>query len=351
MEPVLDHKGLLKIISWMPQKEYELYIIILANPNSNKIALQEIYDNFIYLDKRTEEIKFFMPGYLNDRGNIITHNFSFLPLVDVDNGKKINFDQNAFFRTVKWLESYGYSYSESAELLLIEHNKISPEMIHKSDDGGFNLRNITSFNLDMFVKKGINLTAFFKDCMKVVRNEIHLRDLKLKYIDADNKGINEDSYGHRIISVFIAGSKKLSEQRDIVRSALMGINNRSTKGYFFKALSFEDFATSLTPEGRQEDYNNYIKNHADYVLFVLDGNIGGISFQEFDIAINTFKENNRPKIVVYNKIKFLSRILGHRSHDIERIIQSINENGQYYVEYRNERELEFLIKENFFSYL
>lgn len=352
MNPIRDYKELFEYLKYNSQKDFEYFIFILANPNGNRIALTQIYDNFVYLDQRTENVHFFMPGYLNYLNRIETYNYSFISKFLLPNGQSLNFDADAFFNTIKWIESKGYQYSESAELLLIRRHDI-----HRNDfadhDAGFDLSNIISFNLDNFCRININLTAFFKDCMKVVRNDMDLSTLKLKYSVLDPYGINEQYYSHRTISVFIAGSKALRNQRHVVRSALMGISNRSRQGYIFNALTFEDFSTSFINNGQQSLYNKYIRNHADYVIFILDGKIGGISLQEFNIALDSFKLNGKPKIFVYNKHynNDIGSIESSVSSDIENIISVVKEYRQYYISFENERELELLIQRDFSLYL
>ena len=68
---------------------------------------------------------------------------------------------------------------------------------------------------------------------------------------------------------------------------------------------FEDFQTSLTgkEKGRQEDYNRFIKEKADIVIFVFSSIAGRIT-EEFDVAYNSFQTNNRPEIFVYVKKQF-----------------------------------------------
>ena len=133
----------------------------------------------------------------------------------------------------------------------------------------------------------------------------------------------------------------------------MGISNRSRQGYIFNALTFEDFSTSIIDNGQQSMYNEYIRNKADYVIFILDGKIGGISLQEFNIALDSYKLNGKPEIFVYNKhySHDICGMVNSVSSDIENIITVVKEYRQYYISFENERELELLIQRDFALYL
>lgn len=354
MNPIFDHNELFEYLRWMPhEKEEEWYLIILANPHSRGVAIKEIYDNFIYLDRRTEDVHFFMPGYCNMQDKIETEYLNNRkPIITIDS-KELNFDQRAFLNTIEWLETYDYRYSDFDELLFIRHKKTKIDDNLKDKDGGFDLRNIISFNLDELANR-TNLTAFFRDCNDVVREEMTIFDLQQMYSSriTSSASLMEARTIQRSIKVFIAGSKRLQSLRQIARSALMGITNKSQKGYIIKALTFEDFAVSITDTGRQADYLDFIRNEADYAIFLLDSKVGGITFEEFEVALSSFKSHKRPKIFVYNKLhSSFYRLFITESDDLKRIKSSIDEYNQYYTDYATEKELELLISHSFSIYL
>ena len=86
------------------------------------------------------------------------------------------------------------------------------------------------------------------------------------------------------IKVFIAGSKSLTVERDAIRSVLQILSNSNSKKVLIRTYTYEEFDQSLSHEGRQKEYNRFIKSEADYVIFVLDGTVGGITLTEFDVA-------------------------------------------------------------------
>lgn len=143
------------------------------------------------------------------------------------------------------------------------------------------------------------------------------------------------------IKVFIAGSKSLSIERDAVRAVLSSLNNIVP----IASYSFEDFERSLTPEGRQADYNAFIRDEADYVIFIIDQGVGKITLEEFDVAMNTYKEAGRPEIFVFLKIN------NELSPEKNEVIRRVNELKQYYTEYYDVNNLKALVKEDFYKIL
>ena len=79
------------------------------------------------------------------------------------------------------------------------------------------------------------------------------------------------------IKIFIAGAKKLKEERSLLREELSKVEN--THNLDIRSLTFEDFATSLTGEdrGRQADYNKFIETEANVVIFIFDSTAGEIT--------------------------------------------------------------------------
>lgn len=134
------------------------------------------------------------------------------------------------------------------------------------------------------------------------------------------------------LKCFIAGSKALEKQRIIFRSVLSKMQN--LWDITIEAKTFEDFSTTLSEEGRQADYNNYIANEADIAAFIFDSHVGGITLKEFEVAHESFKTKKRPEILVYCKKDNESINL-----DIEKLKEKLNQLRQYYIEYTDDTEL------------
>lgn len=149
--------------------------------------------------------------------------------------------------------------------------------------------------------------------------------------------------------VFIAGSKILKTQRILLRGVLMEI--QVLWNVIFQAKTYEDFPRSLTTreDGIQGDYNGYIVNEVDIVVFVIDGLLGGITEKEFNIAYETMINNKgiKPEIYVFYREKNDEPV----SCKIEKIKNKLNEIKQYYIEYHDNEDLCQKFKEQINQYL
>lgn len=142
------------------------------------------------------------------------------------------------------------------------------------------------------------------------------------------------------IEVFIAGSKTLSQLRDSARAVFSEISNQYRDcNILIRPYTFEDFPRSFSNLGRQEDYNHYISNKADYTIFIFDEGFGEITLEELNLAICTFLEKKRPQIYVYcNEAKM-------NSDEYKEIRDHINSFDQYYISYEEGHFKEQLYKD------
>ena len=71
----------------------------------------------------------------------------------------------------------------------------------------------------------------------------------------------------------------------------------------------------------------------------MDGEIGGITQKEFDIAMSSYKMNHKPLIFVYSK-------KGHTEEcaDIKKLRAQISESSNYWQDYENDTQLGLLLK-------
>ena len=147
------------------------------------------------------------------------------------------------------------------------------------------------------------------------------------------------------IEVFIAGSKTLTQLRDSARAALMELNNQYRElNVMFRPYTFEDFPRSFSVDGRQADYNCYISEQADYVVFIFDEGFGEITLKELDVAMHGLKINNRPQIYVYcNEAKM-------SCDKFKEIQNKLNAYGQYYIAYE-EGHFKDQLKQDFMAVL
>lgn len=136
--------------------------------------------------------------------------------------------------------------------------------------------------------------------------------------------------------IFIAGSKELVRERAILREELSKVEN--LLDFDIRALTFEDFNTSLKGErgGRQVDYNAFIRDEADVVVFIFDSKTGSITEEEFLVAYESLKNNRRPDIFVYLRNVSSDDMM---LENIKKKVFSCNK--EYYVEYEDLKDLRY----------
>lgn len=141
------------------------------------------------------------------------------------------------------------------------------------------------------------------DSYKIVAIDI-LSGTKSKAIAVDmpeSKGHNKNK---EEITCFIAGSKRLMAERDKMRAVVANMYVKwKSRNFLIETYSFDNFNHTASEIGHQEEYNQFIKNDADLVLFLFDDEVGKETEKELNIAINSFKAKKHPQYIIYSKIK------------------------------------------------
>lgn len=116
----------------------------------------------------------------------------------------------------------------------------------------------------------------------------------------ESKGYNNKEE----ITCFIAGSKRLMAERDKMRAVVANMYVKwKSRNFLIETYSFDNFNHTVSEIGHQEEYNQFIKNEADLVLFLFDDEVGKETEKELNIAINSFKAKKHPQYIIYSKIK------------------------------------------------
>ena len=156
-------------------------------------------------------------------------------------------------------------------------------------------------------------------------------EIKVEYL--------EEKLFTRQINVFFAGSKSLQTERDIFSNVISELQTKwKDKNIHLYGYSFQNFDHEFVFDGHQCTYNEFIKKYSDIAVFVLNGNVGGKTREEFDVAMSSFKAFHRPLIYVY------SRMSDAPNKDVENTRNRINEESQYWQDYSNNDNLRLLIK-------
>jgi DNA-binding transcriptional regulator YhcF (GntR family) len=156
----------------------------------------------------------------------------------------------------------------------------------------------------------------------------------LKRLEAQNRATAK-----RQANIFFAGAKALQAERDMFSHEISILQTDwKEKGIEISSFSYQNFVHELTEKPKQEIYNDFIRNYTDAIIFVLSGNVGGITREEFDVAYDAFRRAGRPKIFVYSKTTDVP------NEDILNIRKRIDEIKQYWQDYTDNNNLRLLIK-------
>jgi hypothetical protein len=151
--------------------------------------------------------------------------------------------------------------------------------------------------------------------------------------------LEESSQNGKTIKCFIAGSKTLRQERDALRAVTCVMYNKwDSKNFRILSYTFEDFKKEHTLVPPQELYNKFIEEEADWALFIIDGEIGGITVNEYRVAMDSFKRNGRPKILA------LVKVGSENNEKIAEIRDEINKEHQHGTDYTDIVSLKYIFE-------
>lgn len=170
---------------------------------------------------------------------------------------------------------------------------------------------------------------------KTFNHEVTSKDCKLVFANF----LEESSQNGKTIKCFIAGSKTLQQERDALRAVTCVMYNKwDSKNFRILSYTFEDFKKEHTLVPPQEMYNKFIEEEADWALFIIDGEIGGITVNEYRVAMDSFKRNGRPKILA------LAKVGSENNEKVAEIREEINKEHQYWTDYTDIVSLKYIFE-------
>ena len=170
---------------------------------------------------------------------------------------------------------------------------------------------------------------------KTFNHEVTTKDCKLVFANF----LEESSQNGKTIKCFIAGSKTLQQERDALRAVTCVMYNKwDSKNFRILSYTFEDFKKEHTLVPPQELYNKFIEEEADWALFIIDGEIGGITVDEYRVAMDSFKKNGRPKILA------LAKVGSENDEKVAEIRDEINKEHQYWTDYTDIVSLKYIFE-------
>lgn len=105
----------------------------------------------------------------------------------------------------------------------------------------------------------------------------------------------------KIIKIFLASSAELKSDRDQFEIFINRENNNLIKkGLFIRLIIWEDFIDAVSETRLQDEYNRTILD-CDIFVSLFYTKTGKYTEEEFDTALNSFKEKGRPYVYTYFK--------------------------------------------------
>lgn len=139
----------------------------------------------------------------------------------------------------------------------------------------------------------------------------------------------------KTITVFVSGSKGLVEHRVRLKALVNNLNGEfHMKGYpvNFAMYSFMNLGDN------QQEYNDFIQNKTDVIVFVLEDKMGAKTKEEFLLAAKEYKKKGSPKMYVF------LHDYAEETPAIQEIQQLVNDNcDSYYIDFTNLQELELKV--------
>ena len=187
----------------------------------------------------------------------------------------------------------------------------------------------------------INVETLLDQC---IRKDSSAWLFDLVYAMQHRIPLNSQSEKGEVLKCFIAGAKSLEMERDAIIS---GINDSNIKylytGRRIECYTFKNFDKSLVEGGHQKMYNDFIRNQADIVIFVLNEVVGGITKEEFTIAMDTLRSRNyeSPVILVFSNKEYDET---NKNGAVQEIRAQVNALHQYWIDYSSLDNLKLQIQ-------
>jgi len=141
----------------------------------------------------------------------------------------------------------------------------------------------------------------------------------------------------KTITIFVSGAKRLKEHRmrlKVLANDMNGELRRKGVNITINMYSYMNLGDD------QKEYDDFIREKSDIVLFIIEDKLGDKTREEFLLASESFKKTGSPKMYVFLK-EFYERT--PQITDIENLINA--ESNSYYIEYSNLEDLETKVKD------
>ncbi len=137
----------------------------------------------------------------------------------------------------------------------------------------------------------------------------------------------------KYIHIFLASSiVSFKNERIEIGDFIRKLNNQYiNKGIYFFLVISEDFSESLAAVRKQDLFNQSICE-CEYFFMLVGSDVGNATLEEFQVALNHFKQNGLPRIYTY----FMQVSPENCSDAVQSLIRVLDKSlGHYYSTYKN----------------
>ena len=193
-----------------------------------------------------------------------------------------------------------------------------------------------------------NIELYLYDCYGIFSQMDYL-----SFFEQISFSINEAKYRFTVekaqettnIICFMAGSIALEQERDAFRAIVSKADNKWVSCNI-KSFDYQDFKRAYSELGHQQEYNQFIANRTDFMIFVLTGNMGDKTREELETAAEAYGRIKRPEIVIYVQTEaFDNNALG------DGVMEWIDEKKIYCVKYEDIKDLKYKVSEDLDNYI
>ena len=148
-----------------------------------------------------------------------------------------------------------------------------------------------------------------------------------------------------LIRCFMAGATSLEQERNAFR-AVVGKADNKWETYNIKSYDYQDFSRSYQKVSHQATYNEFIVDCTDFMIFVINGQIGSKTREELEVAANSYDSSGHPQIFIYvQKDAFEKGVWD------DGVKEWVDEKQLYVVKYVNLHDLQYIISEDLNDYI
>jgi len=147
----------------------------------------------------------------------------------------------------------------------------------------------------------------------------------------------------KTITIFLGGGVKLLHgeneflkgyRNDVVDPVISQLNSREYVRQLYVVKDFTDLTRNVVATSHQEVYNAFIARDAQIAMFIIDGEMGSITKNEIDVAVDSTKKANHPLVYAYGK----------NIKEDDKILDYLNQEGIYFQHFFDNRDLTAKIK-------